>query len=420
MTKNKFIYIYLISSLFIFANCSNNDSTSSDNEETIKIAHIDPQTGPFALQGASGTSHMRYIVEQINADGGVLGGRKLEIVALDNKTNPQESLVNLEQAIGEGIQYVTQGNGSAVGRALTEAIKKHNARNIGNEVVFLNNAAVDPALTNEICQFWHFRFDAHVGMKANALTSAIANEPSIKKLYLINQDYSYGHAVAREAENFIKVKRPDIEIVGNEFHPFGRVKDFAPYVAKIRDSKADAVLSGNWGNDLSLLIKSAAESGLQSLMYTNYGNLVGTPRTLGASGVNRVRVASSFHQNIDGYPLEDLNVGYKKQSGEDWVHNPYKYVIEMWAMAINKAGSANPKAVALALENLSYDGGVGKVTMRKEDHQLMLPLYVSSFSELGGQVKYDSENTGFGWKTNFVLSAEETELPHTCEMDNRP
>ena len=198
------------------------------------------------------------------------------------------------------------------------------------------------------------------------------------------------------------------------------MKDFAPYVAKIKDSNADAVLSGNWGNDLSLLIKSVAESGLQSLMYTNYGNLVGTPRTLGASGVNRVRVASSFHQNIDGYPLEDLNVGYKKQSGEDWVHNPYKYVIEMWAMAMNKVGSTNPKAVALALENLSYDGGVGKVTMRKEDHQLMLPLYVSSFSELGGQVKYDSENTGFGWKTNFVLSAEETALPHNCEMDNRP
>ena len=205
------------------------------------------------------------------------------------------------------------------------------------------------------------------------LTSSIANEPSIKKLYLINQDYSYGHAVAREAENFIKVKRPDIEIVGNEFHPVGRVKDFAPYVAKIKDSNADAVLSGNWGSDLALLIKSAAESGLDSLMYTNYGNLVGTVRTIGASGVDRVRVASSFHQNIDGYPLKELNLGYKEQSGEDWVHNPYKYLIEMWAMAINKAGSSNPKAVALALENLSYDGGVGKVTMRKRRS----PAYVT-------------------------------------------
>ena len=162
MIKIKFINIYLIFSLFLFANCSDNNTDSGSNEETIKIAHIDPQTGPFALQGASGTSHMRYIIEQINADGGVLGGRKLEIVALDNKTNPQESLVNLEQAIGEGIQYITQGNGSHVGRALTEAVKKHNSRNIGTEVVFLNNAAVDPALTNESCHFWHFRFDAHV------------------------------------------------------------------------------------------------------------------------------------------------------------------------------------------------------------------------------------------------------------------
>ena len=76
--------------------------------------------------------------------------------------------------------------------------------------------------------------------------------------------------------------------------------------------------------------------------------------------------------------LKDLNVVIKT-IWEDWVHNPYKYVIEMWAMAMNKAGSTNPKAVALALENLSYDGGVGKVTMRKEDHQLMLPLYIIIF-----------------------------------------
>jgi Periplasmic binding protein len=107
----------LLAFLFGVATCAG--ATAAD---TIKIAHIDPQSGPFALQGQSGDRHIQQAIDEINARGGVLGGTKLELVSLDNKSSPQESLVALKQAIDQAIRYVTQGNGSHVGHALTEAV----------------------------------------------------------------------------------------------------------------------------------------------------------------------------------------------------------------------------------------------------------------------------------------------------------
>src|SRR5258706_7965352 len=360
--------------------------------DTIKIAHIDPQSGPFALQGQAGDRHIQQAIDEINARGGVLGGTKLELVSLDNKSSPQESLVALKQAIDQGIRFVTQGNGSHVGHALTEGVLKHNQRNPGQEVLYLNHAAIDPALTNEKCNYWHFRFDGNVDMKVDALTAAIAKEKSTKKIYLINQDYAYGQSVSRVAKEMIGRKRPDIQIVGDELHPTGKVKDFSPYIAKIKSSGADTVLSGNWGSDLALLIKAAEEAGLQATFYTNYAYLIGTPKAFGASGADRVRTVASWFPNLPGSPLEKNYLDYKKRYKEDWGFLPIKYTIDMWAKAIDKAGSADPIKVAKALEDMRYDAGVGEAWMRADDHQITEPLFVATVGKVGKQsVKYDAD-----------------------------
>ncbi|HEX7812315.1 MAG TPA: branched-chain amino acid ABC transporter substrate-binding protein [Burkholderiales bacterium] len=385
--------------------------------DTIKIAHIDPQSGPFALQGQMGDRHIQAAIDAINARGGVLGGTRLELVSLDNKSSPQESLVALKQAIDQGVRYITQGNGSHVAHALTEAVLKHNQRNPGKELLFLNHAAIDPALTNEKCNYWHFRFDANVDMKIDALTSVIAADKKAKKLYLINQDYAYGHSVQRVAREQITKKRSDIEIVGDELIPTGKVKDFAPYVAKIKASGADSVLSGNWGSDLALLIKAAEEAGLNSTFYTNYAYLVGTPRAFGASGAERVKTVGSWFPNLPGAPLEKNYLEYKKRYAEDWGFLPINYTIEMWAKAIDKAGSAEPVKVAKALEDMRHDAGVGEAWMRAEDHQIMEPLFVATFTKVGKGVRYDADETGYGWKTDVRIEAKDNILPTTCKME---
>ena len=401
--------------MFLFGVASCASATAAD---TIKIAHIDPQSGPFALQGQAGDRHIQQAIDKINARGGVLGGTKLELVSLDNKSSPQESLVALKQAIDQGIRYVTQGNGSHVGHALTEGVLKHNQRNPGQEVLYLNHAAIDPALTNEKCNYWHFRFDANVDMKIDALTAVIAKDKNIRKIYLINQDYAYGQSVKRVANEMLAKKRPDIQIVGDELYPTGKVKDFAPYIAKIKASGADTVLSGNWGSDLALLIKAAEEAGLPATFYTNYAYLVGTPKAFGASGADRVKTVASWFPNLSGNPLEKNFLEYKKRYNEDWGFLPIKYAMDMWTKAIDKAGSADPVKVAKALEDMRYDAGVGEAWMRADDHQIMEPLFVATFGKIGKQgVKYDADETGYGWRIDTRIEAKDNILPTICKME---
>ena len=94
-------------------------------------------------------------------------------------------------------------------------------------------------------------------MKMEALTTYIKDRPDVKKVYLINQNYSLGQQVSRAAKEMLARKRPDVKIVGDDLHPIGQVKDFSPYIAKIKQSGADTVITGNWGPDLALLIKAA-------------------------------------------------------------------------------------------------------------------------------------------------------------------
>ncbi|MDX1409016.1 MAG: branched-chain amino acid ABC transporter substrate-binding protein, partial [Saprospiraceae bacterium] len=265
------------------------------SEETIKIGYIDPLSGPFANVGQHGLRELQMVVEDINDRGGVLGGTKFEIVALDNKVNPQESLIAFRQLVDQKVKFMFQGNSSAVAGALTDAVAKHNERNPDAAMIYFNYGAVDPALTNERCNFWHFRFDADADMKMQALTNMMAAQPSIKKVYLINQDYAFGHAVAKAARSMLNEKRTDVEIVGDDLHPLGKIKDFAPYVAKIKASGADSVITGNWGADLALLVRAGRDAGLNVDYYTYYAGVVGGPAAIGDAGIDRVKQVTMWH-----------------------------------------------------------------------------------------------------------------------------
>jgi branched-chain amino acid transport system substrate-binding protein len=394
-------------------------------EDTLRLAYIDPLSGAFANVGDAGLKHFEYMAERINEEGGILG-KKIEIVPFDNKVSPKESLVQLQRAIDQGIQFITQGNGSSVAGALIEAVEKHNKRYPDQRVLYFNYAAVTPAFTEEKCSFWHFRFDAHVDMKINAITDYIKEKrQDIKKIYFINMDYVFGHSVSEASNKMIKEKRPDIEIVGDTFHPLGKVKDFSPYVAKIQASGADAVITGNWGNDMSLLIKTAKDAGLDADFFTFYGGGLGSPTAIGEAGKDRVFQVTEWHNAL---PVEEdkpeaekfytrFQKEYAKDSTLEWYYGRIQTMMEMVDKAFEKAGKAEPEAVAYALEGMTYETPWGTVTMRKKDHQLLQPLYISKMVEQGtNDAKYDVENTGLGWTTVGRIAAEETAMPSPCEM----
>ncbi len=388
--------------------------------ESIKLGYIDPLSGPFANVGQHGLRELELVVEQINKRGGVLGGTKFEIVALDGKANSQESLIAFRQLVDQNVKFMFQGNSSAVAGALTDAVAKHNERNPQSAVIYFNYGAVDPALTNDRCNFWHFRFDADADMKMQALTNMMAEQRSIKKVYLINQDYAFGHAVANAAETMLMAKRPDIKLVGNDLHPLGKVKDFAPYIAKIKASGADSVITGNWGADLALLVKAGRDAGLPVDYYTYYAGVVGGPAAIGEAGTDRVKQVTMWHVNVGGSKSDELVESYRKRfpdANDDFFFLTLQHAMELLVRAIDKVGSTDPLQVARALEGARYTGITGDVWIREDNHQLMQPLFVSTLRKVGEVgVKYEVERTGIGPKTDYRVEATDTALPTTCKM----
>ena len=385
-----------------------------------KIAYIDPLSGAFANVGEQGLEHFQGMADEINAKGGI-NGQKVEVLGFDNKVSPQEALSQLQRVIDQGIRYITQGNGSSVAGALIEAVNRHNERNPGKEILYLNYAAVDPAFTNDKCSFWHFRFDANSDMKMEALTTWMAQNKSIKKVYLINQDYSFGHAVKKAAREMLARKRPDVEIVGDDLHPLGKVTDFSPYVAKMKQAGTDTVITGNWGQDMALLIKAAKDAGLNANFYTYYAGGLGALPAMGESAIGHVKQITEWHENISPNPLEKWAQDFEKKYKADFYYLRVRTAMLMLAEAAKKAKSNEPKAVAYALEGMRFDTPTGEVEMRNQDHQLIQPLYLSTVykqASKGGpkEVKYDIENTGLGFKTDAKLDAFTSAQFTSCNM----
>ena len=380
--------------------------------ETVKIAFIDPLSGPFANIGQNQLKSWQFSAEQYNKK--YAAGVKFEFVPFDNKGSPQESLNSLKAATDQGIRYVAQGNGSGAAAAISDAVSKHNERNPGKEVVFINYAAVDPDLTNSKCSFWHFRMDADTSMKMEALTSFMKDQTDVKNVYLINQNYSHGQQVSRYFKDTIARKRPDVKVVGDDLHPLGQVKDFAPFVAKIKAVGADSVVTGNWGQDLTLLIKAAKDAGLNANFYTYYAVTSGVPTAMAAGVGGKVRVVAIGHNSLPG--MVKWQDEFKKKFNDDW-YTPQTYnTMAMLSEAMNRAKSTDPVKVALAMSGLKFTGFAGEVEMRKTDHQLQQPVYITEWRKADTKNPYSVENTGFNFQEVRAIPSYVSSTPTSCQM----
>jgi branched-chain amino acid transport system substrate-binding protein len=380
--------------------------------QTVKIGFIDPLSGPFANVGQNQLKSWQFAAEQFNKKNAA--GVKFEFVSFDNKASPQESLNVLKAAIDQGIRYVVQGNGSGAAAAISDAVSKHNERNPGKEVVYLNYAAVDPDLTNSKCSFWHFRLDADTSMKMEALTSFMKDQADVKKVYLINQNYAHGVQVSRYFRETMARKRPDVQVVGDDLHPLGQVKDFAPFVAKIKASGADSVVTGNWGQDLTLLIKAATDAGLNANFYTYYAVTSGVPTAMAAGVGGKVRVVGIGHTNLAS--VTKWQDEYKKKFNDDWYTYQTYNGLAMLSEAMAKAKTVDPVKVAQAMSGLKFASITGEAEMRKTDHQLQQNMYISEWTKATAKNPYSVENTGFNFAEVRSIPAYVASTPTSCQM----
>jgi branched-chain amino acid transport system substrate-binding protein len=382
--------------------------------EVVKMVRIDAQSGLLGPVGVNQLKSYQFFAEKFSGKGNP-AGVTFEVTGIDNKLSPAESLNALKSAIDQGVRYIIQGNGSSVALALSDAVTKHNERNPGKEVIYLNDAAVDPDLTNSKCSYWHFRFDADTSMKMEAMSSFMVDQKDIKKVYILGQNYSHGVQVAKYAKETLGRKRPDIQIVGEDLHPLAQVRDFAPYIAKIKASGADTVITGNWGSDLSLLVKAAMEGGFAGNFYTYYAGVTGTPTALGTNGAGKVYQIAYSHYNMGGQ-MDKWMTEFKTKYNDDFYTGSVIRVYQMLGAAMAKAKSTDPVKVAAALEGLRVDSFNGEVEMRKFDHQLQQPLYMTVWQKADKKHPYSPENTGMTLVPLKVYPNYVSSTPTSCQM----
>ena len=382
--------------------------------ETVKIAMIEGLSGPFGNVGQNQLKSWQFIAENLSGAGNA-AGVKFEVVGMDSKGSPQEALNTFKAAVDQGFRYITQGNGSGAALALSDAVAKHNERNPGKEVVYLNYAAVDPALTNDKCNYWHFRLDADTSQKMEALTSFMKDQPSVKKVYLFNQNYSHGVQVAKYFKEGMARKRTDVTIAGEDLIPLGQVKDFAPYVAKIKQSGADTIVTGNWGADLTLFVKALNDAGLKLPMYTYYTGVTGTPTVLASGGDSEVYQIAYNHHNYTGV-MGKLAADFKKKFNDDFYTFSIYNGVVMMGEAMAKAKSTDPVKVAAAMSGIQFKGFNGESTMRKTDHQMQQGLYISKWQRVDKKNAYSVENTGYTLAPVKYIESYVASTPTSCQM----
>jgi len=389
-------------------------------QQTYKLAFIDPLSGPFGNVGELMLAHLQFGVDEVNAKGGVLKGTKLELLRFDSKLSAADAQNAMQAAIDQGARVmITGGSGSSVVGALVDAAAKHNQRNPDQAVLVLNHSSIDPELTGKRCSFWHFQFEANTAMKMKALANYIKTQPDIKQMYLFNQDYAHGRQWASYGRQLVGLARPDIKFVGEEFFPIGRVKDFAPYIAKMKAAGADSLITGNWGPDMTLMLRAAGDAGVD-FRYFNHsaGGVPGTVVAVSQAKIGRLTWVAEWHPGQKDVPkAEALAKAYKAKTGKDFLAPRIELTPRFLAAAVQKAQSTDSAKVARAMEDLSFDSVVGPVRMRAEDHQLLLPQVVNTIAPVDGKsVTQGWEGTNYGFRTDAVYGGNELAQGTECKM----
>ncbi len=344
--------------------------------DVVRLAYIDPLSGPAADVGRNGLRTWQFLAERLNADENP-AGLKFEVAGFDNKGSPQESLHALRAAIDQGFRVVLQGNGSGVAATLVSAIERHNERFPRRGVILLNYAAMDPALTRERCSFWHFRIDADTAMKTQALVTFLAQDTPWRRVALLNQNYAHGQQVSSWFRRKVEEFGEGLEVVSDDLHPAFVMRDYIPWVRRVQAAGAQVLVTGNWGVDLQRLIEAMNREGLRLPVLGYYTHLSGLPALLAdmARPMPVYQVGAS-HTNQPG-PLAPLMQSFRSRHREDLVVTSAYDGLVLLAQAMARAGSSAATDLARQLSGMTFEGFDGPVTLRSADHQLQKGLYIN-------------------------------------------
>jgi len=391
-------------------------TAAAAHAEALKIGIIESLSGPQTSTGRLFAAAAKFVIDDINKKGG-FNGAPIEVIEYDNAGGTTGAADKFKQAVADGVHIVLQGASSAIAGQITEDVRKHNIRNPGNEVMFINLGAEALELTGEKCHFYHFRFTTTAPMRVNALVNAMKKAGELgTRVYSINQNYSWG----RDMEEAIKTasKAGGYQVVETVLHEVNKIQDFSPYVAKIKDANPDTVITGNWSNDLLLLMKATGDAGLKVRFATTFLDQVGNIANAGDTALGHY-LAHPYNIEADN---TDFPEAYKAATG----HYPV-YIEPLTVNAIRTLGEAlksvdfgggeiKVSEIAKALEKASIDTPMGKITVRAEDHQAVIPVVVS---KVVNNPKYPVDGTKYGFGVVEIIPGPEAIYPvqDSCKME---
>lgn len=383
--------------------------------EPLRVAVIESLSGAQASTGRPYVFAARYVFDALNAHGG-FNGEKVVVTEYNSGGRPAGASEKFQQAVAEGVHVVIQASSSAIAAQLSDDIRQHNEKNPGKEVIYLNVGAEAMELTGEKCHFHAFRFTTTAPMRVGALVKVMSGDGSLgKRVYSINQNYSWG----KDMETAIKANATagGYEVVEAVLHDVARVQDFTPFVAKIQAAKPDTVITGNWSNDLLLLMKAAGDAGLKTRFGTAFLDQVGNISNAGDVALG--------HYVAHPYNIELSDGTFAKEYEAATGHFPV-YVepnavnaLKMFTKALEAVnfggGPIKTTQIAQVLEGTTYKTDVGDLSVRKEDHQVVMPVVVSRVEK---GVKYPVDGTDLGFKPVKVVAAEDVLYPvqASCAM----
>lgn len=347
--------------------------------EPIVIAGLDALSGPFRDVGLEVLMLAEYAVDQINAKGGLLG-RPVKLVKYDTQMKPAVAVRNAKKAILEdGAKFIVHNSSSAIALGLSKVAKQY-------DVIYVDMHAEADKITGSEFTPNIFRTCLNTAMHSGALAHYFTAKP-YKRYYLINQDYAFGHAVASSFRKvFEKTKPAGAEIVGEEYHPIAN-KDFGPYITKILASKADVVISGNWGVDLSGLIKQGRAMGLKAVIGTYFLSDTLRMNELRETALGCV-TAESYMTTVKTKKNQEFLKSWQAWYKEHYPDETPLYILPgnlgtvvnaMYFLfeVIQQADSIEAAKIIETWEGMSFDGLVGKVKMRACDHQIQTPAFIA-------------------------------------------
>ena len=386
--------------------------------DPVKIGLVETLSGPQAASGLMYRAAVRYAIERMNAEGG-WNGEPVQLLEYDNQGGPAGAADKLKAAVADGVHLVVQGASSAVGGQITEDVRKHNLRNPGKEIIYVNVGAEALELTGEKCHFHHFRFSGNAEVRTKVLVMAMKQANALgSRVYSINQNYSWGQDMEKAIGDSAQLG--GYQLVEKTLHDVNKIQDFAPYVAKIGAAKADTVITGNWSNDLLLLMKATKAAGLKSRFGTVFLDQPGNIANGGETTLGHF-IAHTFNPEAGGAEGERFVADYKAKAGHVPVFIEPQTVLglAMVGDALKRVkpegGKLNVNALAKAIETAKVKTPVGEMTMRAADHQAQLPMVVSTVTK---DAKYKADETDMGFKPVKLFTAAEASTPAqaSCKM----